>query len=177
MVRLGTDQVLRRRRSRQRLDSGHRFVLAICGSLIALAGVVVTTIGAFSSLDSGSFLQFAGCGLVLSGALLAKRHVAGAWTYMAVFASTLAWTLHSAGLGGSPVSYRIIGPIVMLVVLALLIPALGRWSRARTLGVLCVLIIATALVGDFADRSHDPAANPAFAVSQFHNAQTKGVLQ
>ena len=112
-------------------------MLAICGSLIALFGVVLAIIGAFSSLDSGSFLLFAGCGLILSGALLAKRHVAGAWTYMAVFAATLAWSLHDAGLGGSSVSYRIVGPIVMLVMLALLMPALRRWSRARTVGVLC----------------------------------------
>lgn len=177
MVRLATDRVSHGHQSRRHLDAGHRSVLAICGSLIALFGVVLTTIGAFSSLDSGSFLQFAGCGLILSGALLAKRHVAGAWAYMAVFAATLAWSLHDAGLGGSPVSYRIFGPIVMLVVLALVIPALGRWSRARTLGVLSVLIIATVLIGDLSDGSDGPVADPALAASQFHNAQTNGVLQ
>jgi len=177
MVRLATDRVPRRHKSRRPSDSGHRSLLAICGSLIALFGVVLTAIGAFSSLDSGSFLQFAGCGLILSGALLAKRHAAGAWTYLAVFAGTLAWSLQDAGLGGSPVSYRILGPIVMLVMLALLMPALGRWSRARTVSVLSVLIIATVLVGDLSDGGDDPAADPALATSQFHNAQTKGVLQ
>ena len=177
MVRLATDRVSRRHKSRQHSDSGHRSILAICGSLIALLGVVLTSIGAFSSMDSGSFLQLAGCGLILSGALLAKRHVAGAWTYMAVFAATLAWSLQDAGLGGSPVSYRILGPIIMLVMLALLMPALRRWSRARTVAVLSVLIIATVLVGDLSDGGDDPAADRALAVSQFHNAQTKGVLQ
>lgn len=177
MVRSGARQVARRNRPRRHSDSGHRSLLAICGSLIALFGVVLTTMGALSSTDSGSFLQFTGCGLILSGALLAKRHVAGAWAYMAVFAATLAWSLHDAGLGGSPVSYRILGPIVMLVMLALLMPALGRWSRTRTVGVLSILIIATILVGDLSDGSIDPATDPALAASQFHNAQTKGVLQ
>ena len=177
MVRLAKGRVLRRDKSGRQLDSGHRSVLAICGSLIALFGVVLTAIGAFSSLDSGSFLQFAGCGLILSGALLAKRHVAGAWTYLAVFAGTLTWSLKDAGLGGSPVSYRILGPIVMLVMLALLMPALKRWSRARTVGTLSILIIATVLIGDLSDGSDDPTADRALAPSQFHNAQTKGVLQ
>ena len=177
MVRLGTDRVARRYKSGRHSDSGHRSLLAICGSLIALFGVVLAAMGAFSSLDSASFLQFAGSGLILSGALLAKRHAAGAWTYMAVFAATLTWSLQDAGLGGSPVSYRIVGPIVMLVMLALLMPALGRWSRARTVGVLSILIIATVLVGDLSDGINDPAADPALAASQFQNAKSKGVLQ
>ena len=177
MVRLATGRVPRRRQIPAALGLGHRSLLAISGSLIALFGVVLAAMGAFSSLDSGSFFQFAGSGLILSGALLAKRHVAGAWTYMAVFAATLTWSLQGAGLGGSPVPYRILGPIVMLVMLALLMPALGRWSRARTVGMLSILIIATVLVGDLSDGRDDPAADPALAVSQFQNAQTKGVLQ
>jgi len=177
MVRLATQRVPRRDKSRRHADSGHRSVLSICGSVIALFGVVLAIISAFSSLDSGSFLLFAGLGLILAGAFLAKRHVAGAWTYMAVFAGTLAWSLQDAGLGGSPISYRILGPIIMLVMLALLMPALRRWSRVRTVAVLSVLIIATVLVGDLSDGSDDPATGTAPALSQFHNAQTKEVLQ
>ena len=177
MVRLAKGRVLRRDKSRRSLEYGHRSILAICGSLIALVGVVLTIISAFSSLDSGPFFLSTGIGLILSGALLAKRHLAGAWTYMIVFAATLAWSLRDAGLGGSTVSYRIFGPIVMLVMLALLMPALRRWSPARTVAVLSVMIITTVLVGDLSDGSDDPAADPALAASQFHNAQTKGVLQ
>jgi len=177
MVRLAATRDSGRNRSGRHSDSGHRSILAICGSLIALFGVVLATISALSSLDSDPFLLFAGFGLILSGALLAKRHAAGAWAYMAVFAGTLAWSLQDAGLGGSPVSYRILGPIIMLVMLALLMPALRRWSRVRTVAVLSVLIIATVLVGDLSDGGGDPASDPALAASQFHNAQTKGVLQ
>lgn len=177
MAMSAADQIPRRYKSRRRPDPAPRSILAICGSLIALFGVVLATIGALSTQDSGSFVLFAGLGLILSGALLAKRHVAGAWSYMAVFGVTLAWSLQDVGLGGSSVPYRILGPIIMLVMLALLMPALRRWSRARTVAVLSVLIIATILVGDLSDGSDDPAADPALAVSQFHEVQTKGVLQ
>ena len=177
MASLATGRLPRRHKTRRHSDSEHRSVLAICGSLIALFGVGLTTMGALSSLDSGSFLLLAGCGLIVSGALLARRHVAGAWAYMVVFAATLAWSLQDAGLGGSSVPYRILGPIIMLVLLALLMPALRRWSRARTVGVLSALIIATVLAGSLSDRSDDPAAGSALAVSQFHKAETKGVPQ
>lgn len=177
MVRLEACQVTRPNKFRRHSVSGHQPLLAIGGSLIALFGVVLTAVGTFSSLNSGPFLQFAGCGLILSGGLLAWRHVAGAWTFMAVFAATLAWSLNNAELGGSSVPYRILGPIIMLVMLALLMPALRRWSRARTVCVLSVLITATVLVGGLSDVSDDPAAEPALAVSQFRNVQMKGVLQ
>lgn len=167
----------RRHGPRRHADIAPRSILAICGSLIALLGIVLMISSAFSSIDSGSFFLFAGFGLVVSGAFLAKRHVAGAWAYLAVFAGTLAWSLQNTGLGGSSVSYRIFGPIVMLVVLALLMPALRHWSRARTVSLLAALTIATVLVGDLSDGSDDPAAGAALAVSQFHNAQSKGVLQ
>ncbi|MCJ8159147.1 hypothetical protein [Sphingomonas sp. LaA6.9] len=174
MAASATEQVPRR--SRQHWESAHRSILAICGSLIALLGVVLTCMSAIS-LDRGSFFLFAGCGLILSGTLLAKRHVAGAWTYMAIFAATLAWSLQDAGLGSSSVTNRMLGPIIMLVILALLMPALRRWSRLRTVCVLAVLIIATVLVGSLFDGSDVPAADPVVAASQFHNAQTKGDLQ
>jgi quinoprotein glucose dehydrogenase len=177
MASAATRRVPRRHQARRHADRGHRSVLAICGSLIALFGVVLATMGAFSSFDSGSFPQLAGCGLILSGALLARRHVTGAWAYMAVFAGTLTWSLQDAGFGGSSVTYRIVGPIIMLVMLALLMPALRRWSRARTISVLSVLIIATVLVGDLSDASKESAADPTLAALQIHNAQTKGVLQ
>jgi len=154
-----------------------RPLLAVGGSMISLFGVGLAIGSTFSTLDGGDFFLFAGFGLIVSGALLAKRHAAGAWTYMVVFAATLLWSLHDSGLGGSPVGYRIAGPIVMLVMLALLIPALLRWSRTRTVAVLAALIMATVMVGDLPAGSGGQFTGPALAVSQFHNAQTNGVLQ
>ena len=82
---------------------------------------------------------------------------------MGVFAATLAWSLEGAGLGGSTIPYRIMGPIVLLVMLALLMPALGRWSRPRIVGMLSVLIIATVLIGDLSDGSDNSAEETAIA--------------
>ena len=103
-----------RRRSPARGSGGaRRSMLAISGSLIALFGVVLTIVSTSSFLNSSSFFQLTGLGLILSGALLAKRHIAGAWTYLAVVAATLSWSLHDVGRGGSTVAYRIAGPIIM----------------------------------------------------------------
>src|SRR5687768_4908965 len=101
-------QETRGRNSRPPSTTGHRSLLAISGSLIALFGVVLAIISASASLNSSSFILAAGLGLILSGALLAKRHAGGAWTYMGVFAATLAWSLEDAGLGGSTIPYRIL---------------------------------------------------------------------
>lgn len=158
-------------------NSTLRSLLAICGSMIALFGVALAIGSAFSALDGGDFFLFAGFGLITSGALLAKRHAAGAWTYMAVFAATVAWSLHDSGLGGSPIAYRVAGPIIMLIILALLMPALLRWSRRRTVSVLAALIIATVIVGDFTTADDRPLASSTVAASQFDDTPTKGVLR
>lgn len=162
--------------SRRHQTEAARPLLAIGGSMISLLGVGLAIVS-FSTLDGGDFFLFAGFGLIASGALLAKRHVAGAWTYMAVFMATLMWSLHGAGLGGSPVAYRIAGPIIMLVMMALLMPALLRWSRRRTTAVLAVLIMATVLIGELSTTDEGRPASPGLSMPQIPGARTKGVLQ
>ena len=162
--------------SQQQLSLAARPLLAIGGSTISLFGAGLTIIS-YTTPDGGDFFLFAGIGLISSGALLAKRHVAGVWTYMAVFLATLIWSLHGVGLGGSPAGYRIAGPITMLAMLALLMPALLRWSRRRTVGVLAVLIVATVMVGDLASSAESPLTNPRLAASQSLDAHQNGVLQ
>jgi glucose dehydrogenase len=151
-------------------------VLAVGGSMISLFGVGLAIIS-FSTLDGGDLFLFASLGLIASGALLARRNAAGVWTYMAVFLATLVWSLHGVGLGGSPLGYRIAGPIIMLGMLALLMPALLRWSRRRTVSVLAVLIVATVMVGDLASSAEGPLTNSKLAASQFLDAHQNGVLQ
>lgn len=158
-------------------NSTLRSLLAICGSMIAFFGVVLAIGSAFSALEGGDFFLLAGFGLIASGALLAKRHVAGVWAYMAVFLATLIWSLHGSGFGGSPVAYRIAGPIIMLAMLALLMPALLRWSRRRTVSVLATLIMATVIVGDISTTDGRPLAKSTVAAPQFHDVPTNGVLQ
>jgi len=160
---------------RRRARAAHP-VLAVGGSMISLLGVGLAIVS-FSTLDGGDFFLFASLGLIASGALFARRNAAGVWTYMAVFLATLIWSLHGVGLGGSTLGYRIAGPIIMLGMLALLIPALLRWSRRRTVSVLAVLIVATVMAGDLANSAEGPLTSPKLAASQFLDAHRNGVPQ
>jgi hypothetical protein len=85
--------------------------------------------GSVSPLGSGFFL-LAGSGLFISGALIARRHRAGAWTFLAVFAGTLTWSLRNLEVGGSSLSERLIGPAPLLVIFTLLLPALCQMASA-----------------------------------------------
>lgn len=161
---------------RKRPTPANRAVLAVGGSMISLFGVGVA-IASYSLAESGDFFLFAGFGLIVSGALLAKRHVAGAWAYMAVFAATLAWALQGAGLGGSPIAYRITGPIVMLVMIAVLMPLLSRWSRTRTITVLAALTAFTVMAGTLSESSPGPVQSLAPAVATIDGSQFEGVQQ
>jgi quinoprotein glucose dehydrogenase len=176
MATAATVPLVRPRISRRAETRTMRSLLAVSGSIIALSGVVLAIGGASSTTDGGTFFIVAGFGLIMSGALLARRHVAGAWTYLAVFAATLTWSLRDSGLGGSPVAYRVTGPIIMLIMLALLMPALRRWSRRRTLVVLAGLIMTTVTVGDYSSGHDGQLANLA-ATALFHDAQAKGAIK
>ena len=168
------------RSDRQTLLERHRsaaagFALSLAGSLIASLGAGLAIGAAFSSFEASSFMMLAGFGLVVSGALLARRHPAGAWAYLAVFALTVAWSLQGAGLGGSPLPYRLAGPILMLVMIAALMPLLGRWSAARSVSVCAALIIATVTLGILA--SNRETASGRFLATHFPVPPVKGVQE
>ena len=133
-----------------------RLALAIAGSLIALMGAIVAIGASFSTSDASTFGILAGFGLIASGVLLAKRHIAGAWTYMAVFAGTLTWSLHAFPAGSASLPYRLVGPLIMLAMIAALMPALRRWGRARTIRVCAALMIGTVATGIMVDASGGP---------------------
>jgi uncharacterized membrane protein YdfJ with MMPL/SSD domain len=65
----------------------------------------------------------------------------------------------------------------MLGMLALLMPALLRWSHRRTVSVLAVLIVATVMVGDLASSAEGPLTKPKLAASQSLDAHQNGALQ
>ncbi|MDT7533041.1 hypothetical protein OVY48_06265 [Sphingobium sp. SA2] len=112
-----------------------RSLLAISGSLFALMGSHPCGGRRIRHLGRVDLLHARGLGLIASGTLLARRHVAGAWAYMAVYAATVLWSLHDVGLGGSSLLYRLMGPLVMLFMIGALLPALCNWSRSRTIGI------------------------------------------
>lgn len=137
-----------------RVQRWARPLLGIAGLLFASTGIGLAAAGAFSRSDGSTFDLLAGLGLAASGVLLARRPIAGAAVYMAVFAGTLIWSLRDLGLGGSSLLYRLIGPMIMLSMILALAPALLR------LGGRCGLALASnrarILVGGSGEQDHAP---------------------
>jgi glucose dehydrogenase len=129
---------------RSRDDSAHA-ILAIAGFVFALGGVGLAIVG--STASASSFHLVVGSGLIVSGALLAKRMVAGAWTLLAVFVAIAAWSLSNAGSNGSSLAYRLIGPITLLAMIAVVLPALGRRTPRQTAALFAAFAITTVTVG------------------------------
>src|SRR5262245_19365678 len=65
-----------------------RPTLAISGAMFSLIGFALALAGYSLSGISALYLP-AGLGLIVSGALLPRRHWAAAWTHMLVFAGTV----------------------------------------------------------------------------------------
>ena len=79
----------RRDKAARELEVAVRAVLGFSGALISVAGIILTTGGLMSAFEGSAFYAVTGLGLVISGALIAKRNRAGAWTYLTVFALTV----------------------------------------------------------------------------------------
>ena len=164
----------RRNPSGRQLDRAGRTALAIAGALFSLIGLVLAT-GGYYSPDGSAFQMLLGLGLVVSGALVARRHQAGAWTYMVVFAGTVSWSLRNIELGSS-LAARLIGPTLLLVMMAVLMPLLCGWRARQTLTVFILLIAGTIGLG-ISSLPTGPLAHQTAAVTQFLDAETKGIPQ
>jgi quinoprotein glucose dehydrogenase len=165
----------RRPASDRTVDQAARVLLAIAGALSSLVGFVLAVGGYLSPQEGSVFYVFAGVGLMVSGAMVARRHRAGAWTYMVVFAGALSWSLRYLDTGSS-LALRLLGPLVLLVMMAVLMPVLFRWSPRSTIAVFALLIAGTVAIG-IASLPNGPLAHQTAAVVQFLDAETKGVLQ
>ena len=126
-------------------DTAARTILAIAGVLFSLVGFVLT-VGGYLSFNGSAFHILVGLGLIVSGALVARRHQAGAWTYMLVFAGTVTWSLRNVE-AGSALPTRLIGPALVLAMIALLMPLLCRWQPRHVVAVFAGLITATVGLG------------------------------
>ena len=74
---------------------------ASLGALIALIGLVLAGGGAYLAVLGGSGYYFlAGALLLAAGYLIAKRRIAGLYTYVGAFAFTCLWTFWEVGLSG-----------------------------------------------------------------------------
>ena len=149
-------------------------LLAMAGALFSLVGLVIA-IGGYLSINGSAFHLCIGLGLILSGTLVARRHRAGAWTYMAVFAGTVAWALRDIETG-SILAVRLIGPALLLLIFAVLMPALYLWRPRRALAVFALLIAGTVGLG-MMSLPAGPLAHQTAAATQFLDAETKAMLQ
>ena len=156
-------------------DQAARTVLAIAGALSSLVGFVLAVGGYLSPQEGSAFYMLAGLGLMVSGAMVARRHRAGAWTYMVVFVASLTWSLRNVGVGSS-LALRLLGPSLFLVMLAMLMRPLCQWPPRRTVAVFALLIAGTVGLG-ISSLPNGPLAHQIAAVTQFLDAETNRVLQ
>jgi len=166
---------IRRDRSARQLEVATRTILAFSGAFLSIVGLLLAASGLTSPRDSSAFMFAAGLGLTLSGALIAKRNRAGAWTYLGVVAVTVSWSLRNADEGAS-LGYRLLGPILLLAMLAALMPVLSKWHPRRAACVFSLIVIAIIGLG-FCARGSGPLAQQTAAVTRFLDTQAKGVLQ
>jgi glucose dehydrogenase len=164
----------RRNTARRHRERAVRTALGISGVLFALLGAVLA-VGGLLSANGSVFAVLVGLGLIVSGALVARRQRAGAWTYMVVFAATLSWSMRNVDTG-SPLPLRLIGPFLLLVMIAALMPLLGGWRPRHAATVLTLLVGATLAIGISSLPGH-PLARPTAAATQFLDDETKGILQ
>lgn len=165
----------RRDKSARQFEIAARTILGFSGAFLSIAGIVLAAGGLMSSFDGSAFYAVAGLGLTISGALIAKRHRAGAWTYLAVFAVTVSWSLRNVDQGSS-LGHRLVGPIILLAMLAALLPILSNWRPRHAAIAFCVLGLATVGLG-LASSGSGPLARQTAAVTRFIDSEAKGLLQ
>jgi glucose dehydrogenase len=162
-------------KSVQQFEIAARTVLAFSGALLSIAGVVLAIGGLISPFDGSAFDIVAGMGLTISGALIAKRNRAGAWTYLAVFAVTVSWSLRNVDQGPS-LGHRLAGPIILLAMLAALMPVLSKWRPRQAAIAFCILVFATVGLG-LSSSGDGPLARQTAAVTRFLDSEAKGFSQ
>jgi glucose dehydrogenase len=165
----------RRNMPDRHVDRAGRTALAIAGVLFSLVGLLLAIGGYLSPINGSAFQMLTGLGLIVSGALIARRHRAGAWSYMIVFAGTVSWSLSNIELGSS-LAGRLVGPTLLLVMMAVLMPLLFSWRARQTLTVFILLMTATIGLG-ISSLPTGPLEHQTAAVTQFLDAETKGVLR
>jgi len=152
-----------------------RTALGISGALISIAGIVLTAGGLLSPFEGSVFYALTGLGLIISGTLVARRHRSGAWTYLAVFVLTVTWSLRNVD-DGSSLGQRLLGPAILLAMLAVLMPQLSRWHPRRAAIAFASIMVATIGLGA-ASMSGGPLSHPTAALTHFLDSEAKGVLQ
>lgn len=164
-----------RDRSPRHYARAARTALGFSGALLSIAGIVLAAGGLMSEFDGSSFYTVTGVGLAISGALLAKRNRAGAWTYLLVFAGTVTWSLRNMDQGPS-LAHRLVGPALLLAMLAALMPPLSRWPARRAVIAFAGIMLVTIGIG-VSSVAHGPLARQTAAITHFLDSEARGALQ
>lgn len=165
---------LGRKSSERHYEKATRTALAIAGVLTSVLGLVLAA-GGYLSANGSSFHMLAGIALIVTGALVARRNRAGAWTYLTVFAATVTWSLRNIE-DGTSLAFRMIGPAIILAIIAVLMPILCQWQPRRAAIAFAALAALTVGIGA-SSTANGPLARPTAAVNRFLDTETKGLVQ
>ncbi|WP_247658064.1 membrane-bound PQQ-dependent dehydrogenase, glucose/quinate/shikimate family [Aquabacter sp. L1I39] len=125
-----------------------------------MIGIVLLGGGAWLIALGGSpYYAAAGLGLVICGVLLFMGRAAGVWLYCAIVLATIAWALWEVGPHPWPLVPRVVAPLVLLIPILALLPALGpgRYSgRTAVAGIVGVVLLAGGLGWAIAANAPSP---------------------
>jgi quinoprotein glucose dehydrogenase len=123
----------------------------ILGGLMTVFGLILAGGGTWLLFLGGSFYYLsAGIALIVSGCLLIRRRVEGAWLYLLLFLLTLVWSWWEVGANGWALVPRAVGPALLLIAVLALAPKLRPYrypyELPTTVGAGVLLLFGTALV-------------------------------
>ncbi|HEX7783096.1 MAG TPA: membrane-bound PQQ-dependent dehydrogenase, glucose/quinate/shikimate family [Sphingobium sp.] len=122
----------------------------LVGAAVALIGLVLAVGGVWLAMVGGSpYYLITGIAMLVSGVLIARRKVAGAWLYILIVAATILWALWEVGINGWALVPRVIAPLVLLIAVLLVMPLMtvgrNRWRNA--FGSIASVVVLTAVAG------------------------------
>ncbi|TBU76989.1 membrane-bound PQQ-dependent dehydrogenase, glucose/quinate/shikimate family [Phytopseudomonas daroniae] len=128
--------------------AGRDPLLLLFGGLIGLVGLLLAAGGGWLAVLGGSwYYLIAGVGLLIAGVLLARRRRSGAGWFAAVFVGTLIWAAWESGLNYWRWIPRLDVVLILAIIVALLLPRLGGFSRGASRGLAGVLFLGLAAAG------------------------------
>ncbi len=126
------------------------WAVRLLGVVLALIGLVLLGGGAWLvRLGGSAYYLLAGIGLILSGVLLVRLHLAGAWVYALVFSATVVWAFWEVGLRPWALVPRTVAPLVLLLLVLAALPVLGpkRTDWRAAWGSIAAVLVAAIFVG------------------------------
>lgn len=108
-------------------------LVKIAGVLVLLTGIPLALGGTWLVRLGGSpYYIFAGMALIVSGALLLRRRMAGVWIFGVFLAVTIVWSLWEGGFTLWALIPRLIVPLLLAVAVALSVPLLQLEGTRRS---------------------------------------------